>query len=198
MRAQRSCQRGPGFLDRREGAGRFLSQAQWRSSTTRPREHEALQPPPPRPIQRVRPPSSRVQRLVSLALVPYAEAMLVPLPEGVDPAVLPSAADNIPDGWRTVAPGLAELPGADVLVIIGGGMRSLPLYAVDAAIVAEDTALGVPTPYMRRGAADHLGSVERRHGRDRDATADVLPACGGGARTTGPYPVQSVGEPEER
>jgi alcohol dehydrogenase len=54
--------------------------------------------------------------LSDLALVPFAEAMLVPLPGGVDPAVVPSAADNIADGWRTVAPALAESPGADVLV----------------------------------------------------------------------------------
>jgi alcohol dehydrogenase len=71
--------------------------------------------------------------LSDLALVPYAEAMLVPLPEGVDPAVVPSAADNITDGWRAVAPPLAELPGADVLVA-GGAARSVSLYAVDAAL----------------------------------------------------------------
>jgi threonine dehydrogenase-like Zn-dependent dehydrogenase len=71
--------------------------------------------------------------LSDLAVVPYAEAMLVPLPEGVDPGVVPSAADNITDGWRTVAPGLAEHPAADVLVI-GGNARSSALYAVDAAL----------------------------------------------------------------
>lgn len=68
-----------------------------------------------------------------LVLVPYAAAMLVPLPGGVDPVVAASAADNIPDGWRTVAPALAERPGADVL-IVAGGARSVPLYAVDAAL----------------------------------------------------------------
>ena len=36
--------------------------------------------------------------LSDLALVPYAEAMLVPLPEGVEPAVVPSAADTCPTG----------------------------------------------------------------------------------------------------
>src|SRR5919201_1040272 len=67
--------------------------------------------------------------LSDLALVPYAEAMLVPLPEGVDPAVPPSAADNMADAWRTVAPGLVEVPAADVLVV-GGAARSMSLYAV--------------------------------------------------------------------
>src|SRR5947209_6439242 len=68
------------------------------------------------------------------AIVPHAEAMLVALPEGVDAAVVPSAADNMADGWRAVAPALAELPGADVLVVSGGGGRSIPLYAVDSAL----------------------------------------------------------------
>ena len=60
--------------------------------------------------------------LSDLALVPYAEAMLVPLPDGVEPTVVASAADNITDGWRAVAPALAELPAADVLVVGGGGL----------------------------------------------------------------------------
>src|SRR5919202_4110362 len=72
--------------------------------------------------------------LSDLALVPYADAMLVPLPDGVAPEVVASAADNITDGWRTVAPALAERPAADVLVVGGGGGRSIPLYAVDAAV----------------------------------------------------------------
>ena len=72
--------------------------------------------------------------LSDLALVPYAEAMLVALPQGVDPAVVPSAADNMADGWRAVAPALAEHPGADVLVVSGGAGRSIPLYAVDTAL----------------------------------------------------------------
>jgi threonine dehydrogenase-like Zn-dependent dehydrogenase len=72
--------------------------------------------------------------LSDLALVPYAAAMLVPLPAGVDPALVPSASDNMADGWRTVAAPLAELPAAEVLVVAGGGARSLPLYAVDAAL----------------------------------------------------------------
>ena len=34
--------------------------------------------------------------------VPFADAMLVAAPQGVAPATLASASDNIPDGWRTV------------------------------------------------------------------------------------------------
>jgi alcohol dehydrogenase len=96
--------------------------------------------------------------LSDLALVPYADAMLVPLPEGVDPAVVPSAADNMPDGWRTVAPALAELPAADVLVV-GGGARSMALYAVDAALALGAASVTyVDTDAGRLGVAQELGA----------------------------------------
>ena len=49
--------------------------------------------------------------LVDLVRVPFADAMLVAAPAGIAPAVLASASDNIPDGWRTVAPHLAAAPG---------------------------------------------------------------------------------------
>ena len=65
--------------------------------------------------------------------VPFADAMLVPLPEGLDPAAVASVADNVPDGFRTVAGPLAERPGAEVLVV-GGFARSVSLYAVSAAL----------------------------------------------------------------
>jgi alcohol dehydrogenase len=71
--------------------------------------------------------------LSDLVRVPYAEAMLVPLPDGVDPATVASASDNIPDAWRTVAPPLEERPGAEVL-IVAGGARSIALYAVNVAL----------------------------------------------------------------
>ena len=70
--------------------------------------------------------------LSDLVRVPFADAMLVKAPPGIAPAVLASASDNIPDGWRTVAPHLAQRPGADVLIVAGGGL-SIALYAVDAA-----------------------------------------------------------------
>ncbi len=71
--------------------------------------------------------------LSDLMHVPFADHMLVPLPAGVDPVAAASAADNIPDGWRAVAPQLAERPGASVLVI-GGLAQSVALYAAGAAV----------------------------------------------------------------
>jgi alcohol dehydrogenase len=71
--------------------------------------------------------------LADVLLVPRADHMLVPLPEGVDPVAVASASDNIPDAWRTVGPYLMEQPGAEVL-IVGGGAAGIPFYAIDIAL----------------------------------------------------------------
>ncbi|MGF1545113.1 MAG: alcohol dehydrogenase catalytic domain-containing protein [Parvularculaceae bacterium] len=68
-----------------------------------------------------------------LVRVPFADHMLVPVPDGVDPVDLASASDNIPDGWRGVGPHLDRYPGAPVLVL-GGRARSVGLYAAGIAV----------------------------------------------------------------
>jgi len=68
-----------------------------------------------------------------LVRVPYASAMLVKVPKGLDPISLASASDNIPDAWRTVAPQLKNNPQAPVLVV-GGAAESIGLYAVGIAL----------------------------------------------------------------
>jgi alcohol dehydrogenase len=73
--------------------------------------------------------------LADLAVVPHADAMLVPVPSGVDPAAIASASDNVSDGWRCVGPQLAAEPGADVLVVGGDtGSNSIGLYAAGLAV----------------------------------------------------------------
>ncbi len=73
--------------------------------------------------------------LADLALVPDADAMLVALPPGIEPATVASASDNIPDGWRCVGPQLARAPGADVLIVGGSaGPNSIGLYAAGIAV----------------------------------------------------------------
>ena len=79
--------------------------------------------------------------------VPYADAMLVTIPNGVAPTVVASLSDNIPDAWRCVAPPLAERPGSPVLIAMGAG--SIALYSVAIAI-----ALGA-------GRVDVVGGGER-------------------------------------
>ena len=71
--------------------------------------------------------------LSDLVRVPFADAMLVPLPAGLEPVSLASAGDNVVDGWRTVFGPLSRRPQAPVLVV-GGLARSVGLYAVDAAL----------------------------------------------------------------
>lgn len=71
--------------------------------------------------------------LADLVRVPFADAMLVPLPAGTDPVALASAGDNVCDGWRTVGPHLAARPGAPVLVV-GGDAASVGLYAAGIAV----------------------------------------------------------------
>ena len=69
-----------------------------------------------------------------LVHVPYADAMLVPLPAGVTAPAAASASDNLTDAWIATARGLAEHPGAPVLIV--GGVGSLALYAVEMARAA--------------------------------------------------------------
>lgn len=71
--------------------------------------------------------------LSDLIRVPFANAMLAPLPPGLDPVALASVSDNVLDGYRAVAPHLRDRPGSDVLVVSHGG-PSIPLYAVQAAL----------------------------------------------------------------
>ncbi|MDT5220713.1 MAG: hypothetical protein QOF15_2818 [Mycobacterium sp.] len=78
-------------------------------------------------------------------LVPYADAMLIPVPQSVDPVAIASLSDNIPDGWRTVAPyaaELAELDEVDRRVLIVGKL-SIGLYAAAIGV-----ALGAHVDYV--------------------------------------------------
>lgn len=66
-------------------------------------------------------------------LVPYADAMLVQLPPELSPAMACGLADNVVDGYRTVAKHLRNFPGEAVLVV-GGLAPSVGFYALQAAI----------------------------------------------------------------
>ncbi|HEY3829753.1 MAG TPA: alcohol dehydrogenase catalytic domain-containing protein [Solirubrobacteraceae bacterium] len=70
--------------------------------------------------------------------IPYADAMLVALPAGVDPVAAVGVADNICDAYRHLAPHLPGLlerdPDAEVLILAAANSRTLftpsvPLYA---------------------------------------------------------------------
>ncbi|MGW2261560.1 zinc-dependent alcohol dehydrogenase [Streptomyces sp. NPDC001780] len=84
-----------------------------------------------------------------LVRVPYADAMLVPLPAGLDPVAMASAGDNWSLSWRLVAPHLKARPGARVLVVARG---SIGLYVCDIAraLGASDILYVDPDPEHRR------------------------------------------------
>lgn len=71
--------------------------------------------------------------LSDLVRVPHARAMLRAIPDDADPVALASVSDNVLDGFRAVAPHLAQRPGARVL-IVAHGLDSIPLYAAQAAV----------------------------------------------------------------
>ena len=113
--------------------------------------------------------------LSDLLRVPFADEMLVALPDGVEPATAASVGDNIVDGWRAVAPQLDDHPGAEVLIVGGGGPGSIGLYAAGIAV-----ALGA-------SRVDYLD-----HDQDRLERADRLGANPIDSDLTGrfgPYPI---------
>jgi threonine dehydrogenase-like Zn-dependent dehydrogenase len=90
--------------------------------------------------------------------VPFAEAMLVAVPEGIEPASVASLSDNIPDAYRTVGPQLAERPGSPVLIC--GSSAAIALYATSIALAlgAERVDFAGGNSYIR-GRAGELGAT---------------------------------------
>jgi alcohol dehydrogenase len=85
--------------------------------------------------------------------VPYADAMLVPVPPGASPATVASL-DNIPDAWRTVVPYLSE----DSSVLVVGGI-SIGLYAVAIARAFGASVTYVDADPRRLDVAAGLGAT---------------------------------------
>lgn len=115
--------------------------------------------------------------------VPFADFMLVPLPEGVDPITAASVADNIPDGWRAVAPQLAEYPGATVLVV-GGLAQSVGLYAAGAAVaLGAGRVLYLDDSEANRAHAIAMGAeaepLALDQGRQPEAQFDIVVEAAG-------------------
>jgi threonine dehydrogenase-like Zn-dependent dehydrogenase len=66
--------------------------------------------------------------------VPFADAMLVPLPPGLNPLAVASASDNLTDAWVAASRPIATRDDARVLVV--GGTESLGVLAVQMAVAA--------------------------------------------------------------
>jgi len=92
--------------------------------------------------------------------VPFADAMLVPAPEGSEAAALASCSDNVPDAWRCVGPyadELAAVDEADRRVLVMGGL-SIGLYAAGIAVALGARADYVDTDAGRLAVAERLGA----------------------------------------
>jgi threonine dehydrogenase-like Zn-dependent dehydrogenase len=74
--------------------------------------------------------------LSDAVVVPFADHMLTAMPADVDPVLACGVADNISDGWRAVAPHLAERPGGSVLVVGMAPPGSIGLYAAGIAVAS--------------------------------------------------------------
>ena len=99
--------------------------------------------------------------MADVVLVPYADAMLIPIPEAVDPVAIASLSDNIPDGWRAVGPfqsELARLGGGDRRVLVVGRL-SIGVYAAALASAIGAHVDYVDTDQNRLAAAEKLGAV---------------------------------------
>jgi len=99
--------------------------------------------------------------MADLVHVPYADAMLVPLPRGVDPVGIASLSDNIVDGWRAVGPYWAELDTLDVADrrVLVAGRQSIGLYAAGLAAALGYQVDYVDTDPQRLAAAEKLGAT---------------------------------------
>jgi threonine dehydrogenase-like Zn-dependent dehydrogenase len=115
--------------------------------------------------------------------VPFADHMLVRVPDSVDPLRVAAASDNLADAWRAVVPPLAERPNGSVLVI-GGGGKSIGLYAAGLAVLhgaevvdyvdTSDTRLEIAAGFganaqgreapREAAARQHPGMLRRRRG----------------------------------
>lgn len=95
--------------------------------------------------------------------VPFAEGMLVPLPDGVPPVVAASVADNVCDAYRHIGPHLPSMLERDLnarVLIVGALSRrslftaSVSLYAglIAKALGARDIRFSDARPEVRRHA----------------------------------------------
>jgi threonine dehydrogenase-like Zn-dependent dehydrogenase len=71
--------------------------------------------------------------VADLLRIPFADHMLVRVPDGVDPLRVAAASDNLSDAWRSVVPALKQRPGGRAL-ILNGAAQSIGLYAAGLAV----------------------------------------------------------------
>jgi alcohol dehydrogenase len=89
--------------------------------------------------------------------VPFADAMLVVLPDGLNPLAVASASDNLTDAWVATSRPIATRKDARVLVV--GGTESLGVLAVQMAVAAGAGSVDyLDDNDYRRGLASQSGA----------------------------------------
>ena len=123
--------------------------------------------------------------LSDLLHVPFADHMLLRLPDGVDPVAAASAPDNVADGWRAVGPHLRDRPGTAVLVV-GGLAQSVGIFAAGCAVaLGASRVVYLDDHPERRQRAAALGAAcepfALGEGRTADAQFDIVVEAAGDA-----------------
>ena len=123
--------------------------------------------------------------------IPFADHMLVRVPDGVDPLRVAAASDNLSEAWRCVIPPLRARPGGRVL-ILGGAAQSIGLYAAGLAACHGAEVDYVDDRVERLDIAEKLGAtVHRAKKGRRRRSGPGLRRRGGGHRNgsrRGPRP----------
>jgi alcohol dehydrogenase len=123
-----------------------------------------------------------------LVRVPYAEAVPVPLPAGLDTVAIASASDNRSLARLLVAPHRRNRPGARVLVVARGSI-GLYVYDIARALAASDVLHVDPDPGHRALAEGYAYAPPPDRGTPRTPPArPPAPARGGPLRCPGLRP----------
>lgn len=111
--------------------------------------------------------------VADLLRVPFADHMLVRVPDGVDPLRVAAASDNLSDAWRCVVPALQLRPGGRVLVL-NGAAQSIGLYAAGLAVRhGAEIVDYVDDRAERLDIAEKLGARVHRVKKGNRSTADI-------------------------
>lgn len=119
--------------------------------------------------------------LSDLLRVPFADAMLVALPNNANPLAMIGLADMATDAWRAVGPALEERPGGSVLVL-GGATPVIGVYAAGMAVALGASVVDyVDIDSHRRECAAtygarvfaHIDACERSYDIIVDASGDA-------------------------
>ena len=105
--------------------------------------------------------------------IPFADHMLVRVPDEVDPLRVAAASDNLADAWRCVVPMLRERPGGRVL-ILGGAAQSIGLYAAGLALRhGAETVDYVDDRPERLAIAEKFGARAHQVKKGKRSVADI-------------------------